>query len=417
MVGLEEPLAKQNETSTALDKDLSSVDLSAIEFFENEVDALELTLLDSGHWVLFRKVWREGQRYIQGLLIEQEPFLSAAFEQEYRNSLVAQMSQLALVYRGNVLLAYGNSVNSYRLASTGDLNGTLLYRSRLSAPFNDLEGLYTINRLPSAAGSNVIWWSALVLATVLLLGTYTIYRLSLGSLKLVEQQQNFVSAVSHELKTPLTSIRMYGEILKAGWADQEKKQSYYNFIFDESERLTRLIDNVLALARMTRNETQANLQSMTVKEVIELVRSKVDSQIKSEGFDLRIVIENPIEETPVELDPDMISQVFINLVDNALKFAAEASSKEIQISATGEGDSKLSFTVRDFGPGIDAAQMKSIFKLFYRVENELTRETTGTGIGLALVNQLTRLMRGSVDVVNRSPGVEFKLIFPRLSSN
>jgi len=130
---------------------------------------------------------------------------------------------------------------------------------------------------------------------------------------------------------------------------------------------------------------------------------------------LRIVIENSIEEISVELDPDMISQVFINLVDNALKFASEASSKEIQISAIPEGNTKLSLAVRDFGPGIDAAQMKSIFKLFYRVENELTRETTGTGIGLALVNQLTRIMSGTVDVVNRNPGVEFKLTFARFS--
>jgi len=202
---LEKLSARSNKTPANLELSLGADDLSAIQFFENEVDALELTLLDSGHWVLFRKVWREGQRYIQGLLIEQEPFLSAAFEQEYRSSLVSQMSQLALVYRGNVLSAYGNSVNSYRLANAGDLNGTLLYRSRMSAPFNDLEGLYTINRLPSAAGSDVIWWSAIVLAAVLLLGTYAMYRFSLGSLKLVEQQQNFVSAVSHELKTPLTS--------------------------------------------------------------------------------------------------------------------------------------------------------------------------------------------------------------------
>ena len=74
-----------------------------------------------------------------------------------------------------------------------------------------------------------------------------------GQLRLARQQQDFVSAVSHELKTPLTSIRMYGEMLKAGWADDAKKQTYYDYIHSESERLSRLIENVLQLARLTRS--------------------------------------------------------------------------------------------------------------------------------------------------------------------
>src|SRR5205814_961221 len=78
------------------------------------------------------------------------------------------------------------------------------------------------------------------------------YRFAVGQLRHARQQQDFVSAVSHELKTPLTSIRMYGEMLKAGWADDAKKQTYYDYIHSESERLSRLIENVLQLARLTR---------------------------------------------------------------------------------------------------------------------------------------------------------------------
>ena len=101
----------------------------------------------------------------------------------------------------------------------------------------------------------------LLLALVLSGGCYVIYRYGVGQISLYRQQQDFVSAVSHELKTPLTSIRMYSEMLKAGWADEDKKAGYYAFIHDESERLSRLITNVLQLARMTRGNHSIDVKT------------------------------------------------------------------------------------------------------------------------------------------------------------
>jgi len=239
-----------------------------------------------------------------------------------------------------------------------------------------------------------------------------LYRLSLRNINMVSQQQDFVSAVSHELKTPLTSIRMYGEILKSGWADEEKKKGYYSFIFDESERLTRLINNVLALARMTRNETSANLQPITVSELSDVIHSKVDSQVEAAGFELSLSVDPDVKESNLLIDADLFTQIIINLVDNALKFSVKAETRQIEIGVEKQSNNRVLFKVRDFGPGIAKGQMKKIFELFYRSENELTRETTGTGIGLALVSQLTHLMKGKIDVVNCEPGAEFRLTFP-----
>ncbi len=390
----------------------ADVDVPTIKIFENEIDPFELTLLDSGHWVLFRKVWREGQRYIQGMLIEQDEFLSTVFEQQYSNSLVASMSKLAVIYQGNVLSAYSKTGRRYNSSSAGGLTGTLLYRSKMASPFNELEGVYTINRLPAGAGSNVIWWAALVLAIVLLVGTYLLYRLGLRNLNLVNQQQDFVSAVSHELKTPLTSIRMYGEILKSGWADESKKQGYYRFIFDESERLTRLINNVLALAKMTRNETTPNLESTSVVQLLDVIRSKIDTQVEAAGFELSLHCDDELRQTKLMIDPDLFTQIVINLIDNALKFSINGEHKKIDITVKTPAANKVCFAIRDYGPGIESDQLKKVFELFYRSETELTRDTTGTGIGLALVDQFTRLMDGKVEVANRKPGAEFSLHFP-----
>ena len=114
------------------------------------------------------------------------------------------------------------------------------------------------------------------------------------------------------------------------------------------------------------------------------------------------------------MDTDWLTQIMINLVDNAIKFSSDSDIKKVELSCQRVGKNQLSFTIRDFGPGIDKAQMKQIFKLFYRTENELTRETTGTGIGLSLVQQMATNMGGTVSVENRNPGAAFSVIFPVL---
>ena len=112
------------------------------------------------------------------------------------------------------------------------------------------------------------------------------------------------------------------------------------------------------------------------------------------------------------VDPDAFTQVILNLVDNAVKFSAKAEIKQIDISCRRLSDNRVSFTVRDYGPGISKGQKKKIFQLFYRSENELTRSTVGTGIGLALVKQLAQQMGATINAVERAPGVEFRLVFP-----
>jgi signal transduction histidine kinase len=392
---------------------LTALENLRIRTFESEIDPFEFSLLQSGHFVLYRKVWRDGQRYIQGLLIEQQAFLDGLLEHAFRATALSRMSDLIVAFQGDVISAFsGQAVRDYRSGSA-ELRGALLYRTRLNAPLGGLELIFSINRLPAGPGGTLITWVALVLVSVLCGGFLLIYRLGLRQINLARQQQDFVSAVSHELKTPLTSIRMYGEMLREGWAPAEKRQEYYGFIHEESERLTRLINNVLQLARMTRNGLQVSLKPCSVSELMDTLRSKIASQVERAGFELTLACAGDAETATLEVDPDHFTQIFINLVDNAIKFSAKVPRRAIEIGCKIERDGTLLFSVRDYGPGIPKDQMRKIFKLFYRSENELTRETVGTGIGLALVNQLAVAMRGKVDVVNVEPGAEFRVGFPR----
>lgn len=383
-----------------------------VRFFDGEIDPFTFAELDAAHFVLFRNVWREGERFIQGAVVERAAFIDALFVNAYRDTALAGMSRLLVAYDSNVIGGTDARTSAPAVARTDDLRGELLYRTRLSAPFGALELLYTVTTLPAGAGSRYLAWLGLVLAFVLIGGCVVIYRYGMAQLSLFRQQQDFVSAVSHELKTPLTSIRMYSEILQAGWADEDKKAGYYTFIHDESERLSRLIANVLQLSRMTRGNHTLEIRALKVRELLDVARSKISSQVEAAGFTLEFACDEVALEQPLAADPDAFTQIVINLVDNAIKFCPVDARRQIDITCRCERDGMVTFAVRDYGRGIAKNQLRKIFELFYRPESELTRETVGTGIGLALVRQLADSMNARIDTHNRDPGVEFVLSFP-----
>jgi signal transduction histidine kinase len=377
-----------------------------ISAFQSAVDPFSLALLDDRHFVLYRKVWLEGQR-IQGAVIEQAAFLDTVIGDTFAGTTLVRNSDLVVAFEGDVIELYPSASRAGYASESSDLEGSLLLRTRLAAPGDPVELVFSVADLPLGPGATTLVWTSAVMVLVLCGGFYLIYRLGRHHIHLAEQQQDFVSAVSHELKTPLTSIRMYSEILKAGWADEEKKRTYYDFILSESERLSRLIGNVLQLARISRNSTpQVALKEVSVSSLVDQVESKVASALAGAGLTLEQAHEHECLEAIVTVDEDAFMQVMINLVDNAIKFSARAEHRAIELGCRVDG-AWVEFRVRDFGPGVAREQMKKIFKLFYRSENELTRETVGTGIGLALVRELMDQMGGSVDVVNRQPGAEF----------
>lgn len=400
----EDKSAENERTSGKSDKSLP------IKIFESEIDAFEFSILESGHFVLYRKVWREGQRYIQGMLIEPADFINGVIRSAFYETSVSNASNLAVAYQGNVLNALSSKASRRSYSSTNELHGTLLLQGRLSTTLDQLELIFSISNLPAGPGGTVVTWLSIILIFILSGGFYTLYHLGLKQINLARQQQDFVSAVSHELKTPLTSIRMYGEMLREGWAPEEKRKSYYDYIYNESERLTRLINNVLQLARIGRNELHIELHPTNIAQLIDVIRSKITSQAERAGFIININCNQHIEDTKININDDYFTQIMINLIDNAIKFSAGTEHKQIDIGCQMVGH-KLQISVRDYGPGISKDQIKKIFQLFYRTENELTRKTTGTGIGLSLVKQLIQAMHGEIDVINMQPGVEFRITF------
>ncbi|MCY3621442.1 MAG: HAMP domain-containing sensor histidine kinase [Gammaproteobacteria bacterium] len=382
-----------------------SLDELVVTTFRSEVDPFDFRSLDADNFLLYRNVWRENRRFIQGALIAREEFVDKGILDAFGQTNLSRIAGLAVVHGGEVLsTAGGSSVAGYPEA---DLAGQVLLRSRLTAPLDGIELIYRLTALPPGTGSGVVLWTAGAFAAILVAGFVWLYRLGVGQIRLGRQQQDFVSSVSHELKSPLTSIRMYAEILRAGWADEAQKRLYYETIYDESERLSRLIANVLELSRLSHRPAALECTAVAVSELVDNARSGIESSIAAAGFELVV----DVEDATVQAEQDAFTQVLINLTDNAVKFARDADVKTVEIT-TRIRDGAAVIAVRDYGPGVPRDQLRKIFRLFYRSENELTRETLGTGIGLALVRELVTAMGGEVDVVNRNPGAEFRIVLP-----
>jgi len=219
-------------------------------------------------------------------------------------------------------------------------------------------------------------------------------------LQLAKKKDDFISAVSHELRTPLTSIRMYTEMLEKGWVKgDDKRHEYYGTMRQETERLTRLVENVLDFARIQRGRKKYDFRIGDVNRVVRDVIEMMTPCSQQAGFAIR----TELGETPqFAFDADAVMQIVINLVDNALKYARQAAEKVICVRTRTEGGYVV-IEVEDRGPGVPRVQRKKVFEEFYRIGDESRRETTGTGLGLALVKHLSQAHNGFVEILSARP--------------
>ncbi|HWO11527.1 MAG TPA: HAMP domain-containing sensor histidine kinase, partial [Polyangiaceae bacterium] len=282
-----------------------------------------------------------------------------------------------------------------------------LFAHRFGAPFDSLEASLALGPLAEPDDRTLILPLALLLGACVVLGLFALYRTTATQIEFAERRNNFVSAVSHELKTPLTAIRMYAEMLEGGLVESDaQRRDYYRTITTESERLSRLINNVLELARIEKKPINLKLMLGDLVPVVRDALEVLRPHVEREGFRLELDVDGPLPN--VLFEADALRQILFNLVDNALKYSRDASDRRISVRlATGDG--RVLLCVRDRGPGIDQQHLRAIFQPFFRAERELTRKTQGTGIGLALVQGLVERMGGSVRGANADPGLEISL--------
>ena len=375
---------------------------------EAEIDFFQ-AIVDSSYIIFHRTVRRGHDVFIQGFIVDARAYLTNLVKNEiekYKGVTKGNQQDplvLAFIHKNKPFVAFGERNNIT----------TELLSESLQAPLSDITfKMYTTQRAP---GGEFVMFIGFLMLAVLAIGLISIYHVTQSRVKLAAKRQDFVSAITHELKTPLTAIKMYAELLQNSWVvSEEKKQKYYGQIASEADRLSRLIQNVLNLSKLDGNRWNVQLRMDKPKQVLDDFVSTYSKNVEKQGFELTVSSDTDADNISLMIDRDAIMQILMNLVDNSLKFSKNADYKMINVELRIKG-TDMYLAVRDYGPGIPPSEMKKVFQEFYRVENEMTRQTSGTGIGLSMVKKLCTLCNMTIELENANPGLRTKIHFPSLS--
>jgi len=251
--------------------------------------------------------------------------------------------------------------------------------------------------------------SSLVVVTIgLVVLAIFIYREQQRNIREAGQRVNFVNQVSHELKTPLTNVRMYAELLESDLAkladpDEAKSaQLRLSVIVSESQRLSRLIGNVLTFARDQRKTVRLHPRPAKVDDVVSHVADQFQTSLARKNMAFKVQSD---AAGMVLLDSDALEQILVNLLSNVEKYAGSGS--KVTVTATQSGEF-TSIVVADDGPGLAAAEREKIFQPFYRGTDRI-EGATGTGIGLSIARQLARLHGGDLTLLPAAKGARFEV--------
>jgi signal transduction histidine kinase len=244
------------------------------------------------------------------------------------------------------------------------------------------------------ARSGIYLFIFILIALLMLLGfAFIMYTLNV-ELRLNKLKSEFISNVSHELKSPLTSIRMMTEMLHHNRVQsEERKSAYYSAMLEESEHLSHLIDNILDFSRIDDDHKKYDFIDLDLDELLSKFLESTRQRLQEPGFEIRY---NPPDQVPViKADKNAILQVFYNLVDNAIKFSG--TSRQIDISLFSRDD-ELLFCVKDYGIGISSKEQEKIFDRFYRGDKPQRLGIKGSGIGLSIVKQIVEAHGGTINI-------------------
>ncbi|MBZ0137300.1 MAG: HAMP domain-containing histidine kinase [Planctomycetes bacterium] len=231
------------------------------------------------------------------------------------------------------------------------------------------------------------------------------------TLSLAQRRAEFVSAVSHELRTPLTTFRMYTEMLSSGIVkDENARMEYVNTLHSESLRLGHLVENVLAYARLEGSSHKERIEELPISRLLERATGRLETRCKQAGMEL--VHEPCAEDATVKADPGAVEQIVFNLVDNACKYAGNASDKRIHFECK-IADGRVEFRVRDHGSGVNKEEGARLFKPFRKSAQAAANSAPGVGLGLTLSRRLARAMNGNLSLEGSDGGCTFLLTLPR----
>jgi signal transduction histidine kinase len=252
-------------------------------------------------------------------------------------------------------------------------------------------------------------WTALLGITAMGILVGLVGRYQMRQMKVTRLKNDFVATVTHELKTPLASMRLLTDTLLEGrYRDETQVREYLELISRENHRLSRLIDNFLTFSRMERNKRVFDFRKVHPQEIAGIALDSVREKFTAEGVELKVNVEPNLPE--LTADRDGLVTVLINLLDNACKYSENEKWISLHVYAA---NYSIFFEVADRGIGMSCREMKNIFERFYQVDQRLSRKVGGCGLGLAIVKFIIDAHGGDIDVTSeRTLGSRFVIRIP-----
>ena len=246
----------------------------------------------------------------------------------------------------------------------------------------------------------IYFYMFFLLAGILIFGLILTVRTVVREIELSRMKSDFVSTISHEFKSPLSSIRQLSEMLQSGRIPSEEyRQQYYDVLVEQSERLSLLIDNILDFSKIEEGRKEFDFEMVEISSLLQEIVTVIQDQVRHKDFDIQLEIEEPLPL--IKADRAAISQAITNLIDNAIKYSGEARNIIVRTFAE---HPYLMIVIKDFGIGIRKEEINKVFERFYRGGDELTRTVKGSGLGLTLVKQIVEVHNGNIDVESE-PGI------------
>ncbi len=297
-----------------------------------------------------------------------------------------------------------NTVLSVLIKDQGkQVIGMLILGKKKSGLRYSLEDIDLLNTIASRAGLSI---DRIRLQQKLILKHEETQRLE----EISQLKSLFVSSVSHEMQTPLTSIKMFAELLQSKKeVSKNDKQEYLEIIEGESDRLARLIKNVLDFSKIERGVKDYNFKEIDLKEVVQSVMRLMRYQLKQHSFEVDINL--PKQEVKLTADADAVVEAISNLISNSIKYSL--TNKYISVSVIDKNKNKI-VEVKDKGAGISEEDQKHIFEAFYRSKRENVQTLGGAGLGLTIVQDIMKAHNGKIEIESKPNfGSTLRLVFPK----
>jgi two-component system phosphate regulon sensor histidine kinase PhoR len=339
------------------------------------------------------------QPFICGMIINTEEFVIQVLAPKIQS--MVKESFIIHILNGNKSIYSSESASSNQLSIKKnlwllpDLKLGIVYKGR------------TIQQL--VRDRTMLNFGLIIIIEILfLIGTWYVFRSFKTELQLARMRSDFISNVSHEIRTPLALISLYIETILLGRHKPEKTNEYHQIIYQETNRLTAIVNKILNFSKIEEKKYQYNFTQINLNELLEVVMERFDYHLKNSGFDVNINTDKKLPNTTG--DREALIEVLINLIDNAIKYST--TEKKIEIETVYD-KTNVFLTISDKGMGIPESQQKFIFDKFYRGTESEVHNIKGSGLGLAIVKHIVEGHKGSITLESSvGKGTTFKLSFP-----